>query len=69
MPYEYEDEYIYSSNNNIDIEQYIKDKIDLMTDRRGFNIKLKESEIKYMEKLTTVTAVDNFAKDMFDKYL
>ena len=50
------------------LEQYIIDKIDMMQEKRGFNIKLTESEIKHMKSLKNEIQVDNYAHTLFKKH-
>lgn len=58
---------MYERTVEITLEEYINNKIDML--RRDFKIRLSRAEIEYMQSLTTETAVDNFAKDLFGKYL
>lgn len=50
------------------LEAYIVDKINIMQDKRGFNIKLTESEIKHMKSLKNEIQVDNYAHTLFKKH-
>jgi hypothetical protein len=59
----------YASNKITPLETYILDKIHMMQDPRGFNLKLTESEIKHMKSLKNELQVDNYARDLFRKKL
>ena len=50
------------------LEQYVIDKIDMMQEKRGFNIRLTESEIKHMKSLKNEIQVDNYARTLFKKH-
>lgn len=60
--------------DNISIEDYIKEKIFMLTDgggrrKEGFGLKLSKSEIAHMQTLTSIIQVDNYAHKLIMKYL
>ncbi len=48
--------------NKISTRAYIKEKIKMLTDPRGFAIKLTDDDIQHFNELETEIAVDNFAR-------
>lgn len=51
------------------LEIYIIDKINMMQEKRGFNLRLTKSEIEHMKSLKSEIQVDNYARDLFRKKL
>ena len=49
----------------VDLETYIKDKIEML--KIEFKIRLTESEIQHMKSLKTEIAVDNYCRSLFDR--
>jgi len=48
------------------MKAYIKEKLDVLND---FYIKPKANEIKHLKSLTSEIQVDNYVRDLFNKYL
>lgn len=48
--------------NKISTKAYIKEKIKMLTDPRGFALKLTDEEVQHFNELKTEIAVDNFAR-------
>lgn len=46
----------------VSLKTYIKEKIKMLTDPRGFALKLTDADIQHFNELKTEIAVDNFAR-------
>jgi hypothetical protein len=49
-------------------EQYIKAKLNILTDYRGFGIQPTEEEIAHLNTLTTQTRIDNAILQIIDNH-
>lgn len=53
--------------NTLTLEQYITEKLNMLT--QEFKFKLTKSETSHLCSLKTETAVDRYVRDLFKKYL